>query len=185
MEEAIAGPGIPRSVKLVRFIIDACWYICWVAVGSYIPMLITGYFVTGEFVGAAEIGWDQEAGFTMNWEKFNWISNQILFSSLFILYCLYQLRRIAHAVVAGNPFVSEMPGRIRLLAYGIIAWEPFENITRLFLTRMDMLLRTDAGVASSKFSFSGEPLLYGLLVLALAHVFARGVELQDERDLRV
>ena len=121
----------------------------------------------------------------MNWEKFNWISSQILFSSLFILCCLYQLRRILHAVAAGNPFVSETPGRIRLLAYGIIAWEPFENITRLFLTRMDMLLRTDAGVASSKFSFSGEPLLYGLLVLALAHVFARGVELQDERDLRV
>lgn len=50
---------------------------------------------------------------------------------------------------------------------------------------MDMLLRTDAGVASSKFPFSGEPLLYGLLVLALAHIFARGVELQNERNLTV
>lgn len=51
--------------------------------------------------------------------------------------------------------------------------------------RMDMLLRTDAGVASSKFPFNGEPLLYGLLVLALAHIFARGVELQNERNLTV
>ena len=105
---------------------------------------------------------------------------------------LYQLRALMRAVKAGHPFDPLNPQRIRRIAYVIIAVGPvkdilaFLQIASSFNAVHDAVTRALPGASVGyHVRFSWEPVVIGLIILAIAHAFDAGVRLQDDQDLTV
>lgn len=178
MDTSAPHPDAP-SVKIVRFLIETYWYLSWVFAFVYLAALLTGYGIAGDLAYSKTDGiYDEMLG------PATWYSSRHLFNCIFFMWITYHLRHIAHAVAGGNPFIAATPQRIRLVAYGIFAWGPFAALLNIALGALDTTMKVE-GAGSYSFSISSGPLLFGLVVLALAHIFELGVKLQTEQDLTV
>lgn len=178
MESSISTAS---SVRLVKFIINACWCITWASIVVHSAMITAGVgFKEGEFGSSGGL-MD-----SIVFETPVWSDAIPLVSNLVVLWILYHLRCFFRVVAQENPFVSEIPKRTRLIAYSIIAWRPVTGLVSGLLRYMDSLpgphfdLRLNFGRGSNS-----ELIFIGLVILALAHIFDMGVRLQEEQNLTV
>jgi hypothetical protein len=103
-----------------------------------------------------------------------------------VLFFVYQLRQILRSMDGGSPFTVDNARRLRRMGYTVfvaaLAQTPpiFWGLNHLVNGRTEASLF----IGPSSLDFGG-PLLFGLVLLALAEVFQYGVGLQGDRDLTI
>lgn len=102
-----------------------------------------------------------------------------------ILYMVYQLRQILRSMDKGTPFTIENATRLRHMGHtvfvGFLVQMPpvFWVLNELLFGKAMASLKIGPSLGSLA------PILFGLVLLALAEVFEYGVGLQSERDLTI
>jgi hypothetical protein len=116
---------------------------------------------------------------------------QLLCASVF-LWTLHQLRGLMRTVRQGHPFDPLNSKRIRRIAYVIIASGPLYDLAQWFelaatFNRVVAVMKHTLPAASVGYHVrvSWEPVVIGLIILAIAHAFDAGVRLQNDQDLTV
>ena len=158
MTDPSAG-STDSSIRLVRFIVSAYWYLTWVTIAIRLIMLAAG-LVRGEeeseSIVLGALAWSDAIPFV---------------SSLITLWILYHLRCFFRLVAQGHPFAPEIPRRTRSIGYAII-----------WLHYLDALPGPHLIVGGG---WSAELIFIGLVILVLARVFEVGVGMQEEQNLTV
>jgi lipoprotein signal peptidase len=102
------------------------------------------------------------------------------------LYVVYLLRRIVATVLAGDPFAASNAFRFRLIGLILIGAGVIGPIVEYLAARIVLSRITIENVAlSPPFNLSPDPIVGGLLVLALATVFERGSQLERDQSLTI
>ena len=169
MTDPSAG-STDSSIRLVRLIVSASWYLTWVTIAIRLIMLAAG-LVHGEeeseSIVLGALAWSDAIPFV---------------SSLITLWILYHLRCFFRLVAQGSPFAPEIPRRTRSIGYAIIAWSPLTALASIWLHYLDALPGPHLIVGGG---WSAELIFIGLVILVLARVFEVGVGMQEEQNLTV
>jgi hypothetical protein len=156
------------SIRLVRFIVSAWWYLTWVTIAIRLIMLAAGLVRGEEESESIVLG-------ALAW------SDAIPFVSILItLWILYHLRCFFRLVAQGTPFAPEIPRRTRSIGYAIIA---LTGLASAWLHYLDALPGPHGFVGFR--GWSAELIFIGLVILVLARVFEVGVGMQEEQNLTV
>ena len=170
MTDPSAG-STDSSIRLVRLIVSASWYLTWVTIAIRLIMLAAGLVHGEEETESIVLG-------ALAW------SDAIPFvSSLIALWILYHLRCFFRLVAQGSPFAPEIPRRTRSIGYAIIAWSPLTGLASAWLHYLDALPGPHGFVGFR--GWSAELIFIGLVILVLARVFEVGVGMQEEQNLTV
>lgn len=201
------------SVKILKFFIDAVWYLSWFAAA------LTAIIVTSMSFGfkpealqvtvpvairyidedaRAEIPMEERpviVELTGNAKVLVDPNNKVhrifvvTVLPLFIaglLWGVHQLRCFFKTVKEGQPFHPENPGRLRNLAILLIAFGPAYDIT----------IYLQGWLLSDEYKFfaentelyngiGGQSIIAGLILFVIAQIFDIGVKLQKEQDLTI
>ena len=113
-------------------------------------------------------------------------------SLLIVAFLLTQLWLLLRAASQGEPFTDRVVRRLRIIGATLIAWEFVEPFLWLFLSpkAWDYHLATYSDVnnlelGSMEPGMELTPIAFGILLLLLAEVFKRGVQLEHEQRLTV
>jgi hypothetical protein len=116
-------------------------------------------------------------------------------SLLVLALVLNQLWRLLRAAAAGEPFTDQVVRRLRVMGGVLVGWELAEPVLWLFLSPKAWEYGATSygpGATADLQLGSMEPggpqltvIAFGLLLVLLAQVFRRGVELADEQRLTV
>jgi hypothetical protein len=116
-------------------------------------------------------------------------------SLLVLALVLHQLWRMLRAAASGEPFTDQVVRRLRVMGGVLVGWELVEPVLWLFLSPKAWEYGATSygpGPTADLQLGSMEPggpqltvIAFGLLLLLLAQVFRRGVELADEQKLTV
>ena len=99
---------------------------------------------------------------------------------------LILLRRILRTIVAGNPFSAENGPRIRWIGILALATGVILQVTQWVGARFLMSsVAADGLLLERTAQADPSPVFFGLVIIALAEVFARGSRLQLESDFTV
>ena len=116
---------------------------------------------------------------------------QLLCASIF-LWVLHQLRGLMRTVRQGHPFDPLNSKRIRRIAWVIIVSGTLSDLAQwlqLAATFHQAIAAVKQVLPAAAVGYdvrvSWEPVVIGLIILAIAHAFDTGVRLQDDQDLTV
>lgn len=168
----VSPPGMRLSLWTVPFEIDPSVY----------------QIRAGELGGAGQIV--DATGELVLRDPARWLTLTVVLGALvgvgFGLVAIDQLRRIFRTLIAGEPFVVENVGRIRVIAGIIIGLEIFEAAVRfvssLFLRSQ---LVSDGITFRSDVNLQMGAIFAGLVLLVLAEIFRIGAELREDQALTV
>jgi len=103
-----------------------------------------------------------------------------------VLFFVYQLRQILRSMDGGSPFTVDNARRLGRMGYTVLVAALAQTPPVFWVLNYLVHGRTEVSLSirPSSFGFC-EPLLFGLVLLALAEVFQYGVGLQGDRDLTI
>ncbi len=115
----------------------------------------------------------------------------VLLTAAATLFILFQLRKIVAKIREKKPFMEENLGRIRKIAYGILAYQLLNGLY-IFVTSSIVAteFRTDIYMPSVTVQpmwefFNLSVIAFVLVILVIEHAFREGLELQHEKDLTI
>jgi Protein of unknown function (DUF2975) len=103
-------------------------------------------------------------------------------TSAMTLLVIYLLIRIARTLQAGEPFAPPNARRIRMFAVVVLIVGVLGPIIETVTTGLLVEGSPVADVIAVEAHISGPPILVGLLIAALAEVFARGTRLRQDTE---
>lgn len=115
----------------------------------------------------------------------------VLLSATATLFILFQLRKIVGKIQKGKPFMEENLGRIRKIAYGILAYQLLNGLYGFITSSIVATeFRTDIYMPSVTVEptwefFNLSVIGFVLVILVIEHAFREGLELQQEKDLTI
>ena len=201
------------SVKIVKFIIDAVWYLAWFAAAVSALLIIALSFglkpnalqvsvpVSISYIAEndrSQVPMDERpliVELTGNAKVLVTAedkTHRIYIATILplfvagLLWGTYQLRCFFMTVKNGEPFHKENPNRLRNLAYLMIASGPAHDIS---LYIQGWLLYDKFKMLNKNIDLhsdiSGELIIAGLVLFVIAQIFDIGVKLQKEQELTV
>ncbi|UCD62573.1 MAG: DUF2975 domain-containing protein [Candidatus Zixiibacteriota bacterium] len=110
-----------------------------------------------------------------------------LFWGCFILWIVYQVRRLVRSVRRGSPFSPRNPRRIRSISLTIFAYVVAVNLSNLWLYHVysDQIVIGGMEIDSPVISYHPELIILALILLIIAQVFEWGSRLQADFDRTV
>ncbi|HSJ24890.1 MAG TPA: DUF2975 domain-containing protein [Longimicrobiales bacterium] len=123
---------------------------------------------------------------TLPWWLFGMLWLYVAVMAALMLSFLHHLCRIFQRVREGAPFEATNAHRLRLLGLIALAFALLEGVAA-FVTSMAVRgsVIGDAIRVTTGLPIDGSVLFFGLVLLALAEVFRRGAELEEEQALTV
>jgi hypothetical protein len=101
-----------------------------------------------------------------------------------IMFITWQLKRLFESLASDQPFRRQNASRIRAIAFAVV-FLVFYNVVEALLSRL--YTGATISLAGAKldwydYSFDGETLLLGVLLLIIAEVFRRGTDYQADSE---
>ena len=118
------------------------------------------------------------------------IANKIAFAMLVVsigfLYLLLIFKKFIKNVKSGNTFNIDNINILKKLSYGLVALWFFTNVYMfLFYHYIGTRIEMDGVRISSNLNDYSGILFAALLIWVIAHIFIKGLELQEEKDLTI
>ncbi|MDF1767637.1 DUF2975 domain-containing protein [Maricaulis sp.] len=180
--------GSGSLVSVLKVVLDILWYLAWgllgfaalvlIATGATLLMDWLGYspnFLTDLFQAIRDYGG----------------AYPILIAHIIAFLVVNdRLRRIFATLVAGDPFVPENAGHLRMIAIAIAVFQVLRYMAQGAVAMVLTLLHTDApvvgGVEINKFaSFDLGAWFAVAALLVLAEVFREGARMRQEQKLTI
>jgi len=178
--------GRGSLASIIKVVLDIVWYITWallafaalvlVAAAAVLVMDFLGYspgFVTELFQTIREHGW--------------WFPLLITEIIAFMI-VIDRLRRIFSTLIAGDPFVPENAGHLRVIAIAIAGYQILRHVTQgavaMLLTIMDQPVLGGLELSATANIDLGAWFAVGAL-LVLAEVFREGAKMRQEQKLTI
>ncbi|HZO52640.1 MAG TPA: DUF2975 domain-containing protein [Bryobacteraceae bacterium] len=202
-----------RSIaSLIRFVLDAAWWLVVVSLGLLTGLLVFSFFInlegdnlTMDLPVALELkapvhGSSASIQTDARIEKLRGnlrfpVRNGAFFSGSmflivvlfgFLLWVLTQLRHIFRSLSRGLPFIPENARRIRWVGFTVLFGELARAALVYFWSYYTSLHFTANGlrfVAST--DFNGITIVGGLAILVIAEVFREGTRLHEDQSLTI
>ena len=179
------GPGSLASI--LKFVLDCLYYILWIGLGltSLILLLIivSGiYRLTGIGPALPEgVASFLQVGFIMA------IPLSII-SLVAFTFVLHRLRLIFATLIAGDPFVPENAGHLRLIAIALTIYQIIRYTAQGVVNLLISVLgpaNPGEPVMASQFSLNFSVWLAVLALFVLSEVFREGARLREEQKLTI
>jgi hypothetical protein len=178
--------GRGSLASIIKVVLDIVWYITWallafaaivlVAAAAVLVMDFLGYspsFVTELFQTIREHGW--------------WFPLLITEIIAFMI-VIDRLRRIFSTLIAGDPFVPENAGHLRVIAIAIAGYQILRHVTQgavaMLLTMMDQPVLGGLELSATANIDLGAWFAVAAL-LVLAEVFREGAKMRQEQKLTI
>jgi len=117
------------------------------------------------------------------------ISSNILYSiftRVLFLIILFQLNKILLAIIRGELFASEIPRRIRWISFSVFAFIPLNLLINSYLFIYPYPPTNNIFLLVLMWIVGAIPnALFGLAILLIADIYARGVTLDTQRKLTI
>jgi hypothetical protein len=110
------------------------------------------------------------------------------FMSLFVLFGLYQLRKIFASLANGKVFTEEIPGRLKKFGCILIAWSIFTPFLQYFVgasVLKDIQFEMQDIELFATFEFNPVFLISGLAIIVLSRVLQEAKAMHDEQALTI
>jgi hypothetical protein len=178
--------GRGSLASILKFVLDATWYILW-AVLVFVSLVLVSTAVAFllDIMGYAP---GLPSALTQS------LSDHGKFFPLFIpliialMVVVDRLRRILATLVAGDPFVPENAGHLRVIAFGIAAYQILVNITQgavaMILTLLGQTIEGGETIDMAWQIDLGAWLAVGVL-LVFSEVFREGARMRQEQKLTI
>ncbi len=181
--KALGRGSLASALKVV---LDVVWYLAWIALvfASLVLVAAAAAFVM-DFMG-------YEPGFlTSVFEKLHqhgWVYPIFVAEIIALMIVVDRLRRIFATLVAGDPFVPENAGHLRVIAIAIAGYQILRHITQgavaMVLTLMDAPVEGGARLDVSPDINLGAWFAVAAL-LVFAEVFREGARMRQEQKLTI
>lgn len=110
----------------------------------------------------------------------------VLLVGFIAVFTLYQMRQIFGSMADGAPFIRENVWRIRVVGIVVMTVDVLLSLLHVTISNLVVSgMEMDGVQLLSRFTLSLEPILAGLIIVALAEVFRYGAELKEETDLTI
>ena len=178
--------GQGSLASILKLVLDAVWYILWTALVlvALLVVISAGTFVLGLLGYAPEGLSDLVSALTMTARALPVLIAEIV--ALMVI--IDRLRRIFATLIAGDPFVPENAGHLRVIAFAIIVYQIFRHVTQ--------------GAAALILTLLGQPIAGGgewkvtpdidlgawfaaVALLVFAEVFREGARMRQEQKLTI
>lgn len=178
--------GRGSLASIIKVVLDIVWYIAWIllafaalvllATGATLVMDFLGYspgFVTGLFQAIREHGW---------------LFPLLVVEIVAFMIVIDRLRRIFSTLIAGDPFVPENAGHLRVIAIAIAGYQILRHVTQgavaMLLTMMDQPVIGGLELnATANIDLGAWFAVAALLVLA--EIFREGARMRQEQKLTI
>ncbi|MCF7811012.1 DUF2975 domain-containing protein [bacterium] len=98
----------------------------------------------------------------------------------------FQLRKIFRSVSLSQPFDSANIKRVKIIGWSVVALDPLKSLVAWWGARSLLPLVADIGLKiESAVHIGYQSILFGILILALVHIFETGARLQNEQELTI
>lgn len=176
-----------RLVKFLAAVINVAWVLG--IISFIITLLVTPIGLVGGMLGSGIFDLSARAIFHQMFGPI-WLMgvySSSLLASGFFLWIVYHLRLLMRTIKAGDPFNPANPGRIRRIAYAVVAWAPLRLVS--FVLKGNLIFHGPSFTLSALMPLSlllaAELVFFGLGILVIAQIFERGLQLQQDQDLTV
>ncbi len=180
------GSGSLASV--MKVILDIVWYLAWGLLGfAALVLLATGATLVMDWLGYTPGPVTELLGTIRD---LGWVYPILVAEIIAGLLVIDRLRRIFATLIAGDPFVPENAGHLRVIAIAIAAYQILRHLTQgavaMVLTLLDMDNPVVGGLelnATANIDLGAWFAVAALLVLA--EVFREGARMRQEQKLTI
>ena len=178
--------GHGSLASILKLVLDLVWYLAWfalflaalvlVATGAVLAMDFLGYrpgYVSGFFEVVSELGW---------------VYPIFIAEIIAMIVVVDRLRRIFSTLIAGDPFVPENAGHLRVIAIAIAAYQILRHVTQgavaMILTLLSQPVPGGSELSVTADIDIGAWFAVGTL-LVFAEVFREGAKMRQEQKLTI
>lgn len=98
----------------------------------------------------------------------------------------FQLRKIFRSVSLLRPFDSANIKRVKIIGWSVVALDPLKSLVAWWGAKSLLPLVADIGLKiESSVHLGYQSILFGILILALVHIFETGTQMQNEQELTI
>lgn len=178
--------GRGSLASALKGVLDIAWYLAWAALvfASLVLVAAAAVFIM-DFMG-------YEPGilsaFFETVREFGWFFPVSIVGIIVLLIIVNRLRRVFATLVAGDPFVPENAGHLRVIAIAIAAYQLLNHLTQgavaMVMTLMDAPVEGGAQMRITPDIDLGAWFAVAAL-LVFAEVFREGARMRQEQKLTI
>ncbi|WP_300542721.1 DUF2975 domain-containing protein [Maricaulis sp.] len=178
--------GHGSLASIVKVVLDIVWYIAWVLLAfAALVILAAGATLVMDFLGYSP---GPISELLQGIRSHGWIFPILVAEIIAFMIVVDRLRRIFSTLIAGDPFVPENAGHLRVIALAIAGYQVLRHVTQgavaMLLTIMDQpVLGGLELTATANIDLGAWFAVAALLVLA--EVFREGARMRQEQKLTI
>ncbi|WP_291843789.1 DUF2975 domain-containing protein [Maricaulis sp.] len=180
------GSGSLASV--LKVVLDVVWYLAWGLLGfSALVLVATAATLLMDWLGYSPSFVTQFFDAVRN---HGWVYPIFVAEIVAFLVVIDRLRRIFSTLIAGDPFVPENAGHLRVIAIAIAAYQILRHVTQgavaMILTLLDMDNPVVGGLELAGVGGIDLGAWFAVVaLLVLAEVFREGARMRQEQKLTI
>lgn len=181
------GSGSLASV--LKVVLDLFWYLLWGLLGlASLVLLVTGATLAMDWLGYSPGVLGDVLQSVREWGQFYPL---VVAEIIAFIIVTDRLRRIFATLIAGDPFVPENAGHMRVIAFATAGYQILSHVTRGAVAMVMTLLNMDNPVVGGReLSVAATNIDLGawfavLALLVLAEVFREGARMRQEQKLTI
>lgn len=178
--------GRGSLASIIKIVLDGVWYLSWalLAIAAFV-LLATAATLIMDFLGYSP-GIVSELLSSVR--DYGWIFPIFVAEIVAVMVVIDRLRRIFSTLIAGDPFVPENAGHLRVIALAIAAFQILRHVTQgavaMLLTMMDRPVMGGLELTVTANIDLGAWFAVAAL-LVLAEVFREGARMRQEQKLTI
>lgn len=178
--------GRGSLASIIKVVLDVIWYITWVLLGfAAIVLVAAAAILVMDFLGYSP-GFVTELLQTIR--EHGWWFPLLITEIIAFMIVIDRLRRIFSTLIAGDPFVPENAGHLRVIAIAIAGYQVLRHVTQgavaMLLTMMDQPVLGGLELSATANIDLGAWFAVAAL-LVLAEVFREGAKMRQEQKLTI
>lgn len=178
--------GQGSLASIVKIVLDIVWYVAWVLLAfAALVLLAAGATLVMDFMGYSP-GFLTDLFQTVR--EHGWFFPLLVTEIIAFMIVIDRLRRIFSTLIAGDPFVPENAGHLRVIAIAIAGYQILRHLTQgavaMLLTILDQPVIGGLELnATANIDLGAWFAVAALLVLA--EVFREGARMRQEQKLTI
>lgn len=178
--------GRGSLASIVKTVLDIVWYAAWVLLAfAALVLLAAGATLVMDFLGYSP-GFVTDLFQTVR--EHGWFFPLLITEIVAFMIVVDRLRRIFSTLIAGDPFVPENAGHLRVIAIAIAGYQILRHLTQgavaMLLTIMDQPVIGGMELSPTANIDLGAWFAVAAL-LVLAEVFREGARMRQEQKLTI
>ncbi len=178
--------GQGSLASIVKIILDVVWYLGWVLLSfAALVLLAAAATLVMDFLGYSP---GVVTELFQSIREHGWLFPLLVTEIIAFMIVIDRLRRISSTLIAGDPFVPENAGHLRVIAIAIAGYQVLRHVTQgavaMLLTIMDQpVLGGLELTATANIDLGGWFAVAALLVVA--EIFREGAKMRQEQKLTI